>query len=646
MKNKILPVLVLLSTAFSGLKASAQSHISTQAHESSVNALAAVDGVAGEQDTVFSVGQDGFIIKWTDDGLGEHYQVTDVAIKMAARSPNGRDIAIYESDGASLNMVSIWNFSTLTRKCAFTFSTPITSLSYSAKGTYVLCGTASERGTYFLTTSNNTITSRKLKESTGPVSMAVTSDSENSAAMYSPGGSLSYYNLRTGQKKAKFYTESGLSQPRLYNNNVFLAGYKDSSIYIIQATTGSTIAKFSVSGKEPVLLSSNKSDSLYYIVSENLQFKMYMIQNDRNKNVIAPQLIRTFTGIRSGEEIGCAVLQADGTVFAGTTLGNIYKFDNAVAARVDVLQPVSDKMYDKIYDVAPIGSNFYFLSPDSVFLSSYDSGIVDRKGSNPGQTNIITYNDSAAILWSRGTRKAVQLLEFQTGALTTLFTPDSTLQSLRLFGGYLLSIEGSSTVSRINIQTNEKENLYNGAGIQDAVLYNDTDLYIAKTSATTPEVPLLYINTRTKETVPLSLKGSVAYSLSYDPSAESSEIYGIVISTNSQNSVSTAVFSYNPSTKTSRRLIEERSEDSNAISYLSYPVLYTNMGKSRIRSYNLSARRSFEYKRSASLPVKIARNSSRLVVLNRDGSVSWYNPDMNGVIADWYLTTDGQWFEF
>lgn len=646
MKNKILPVLVLLSTAFSGLKASAQSHISTQAHESSVNALAAIDGVAGEQDTVFSVGQDGFIIKWTDDGLGEHYQVTDVAIKMAARSPNGRDIAIYESDGASLNMVSIWNFSTLTRKCAFTFSTPITSLSYSAKGTYVLCGTASERGTYFLTTSNNTITSRKLKESTGPVSMAVTSDSENSAAMYSPGGSLSYYNLRTGQKKAKFYTESGLSQPRLYNNNVFLAGYKDSSIYIIQATTGSTIAKFPVSGKEPVLLSSNKSDSLYYIVSENLQFKMYMIQNDRNKNVIAPQLIRTFTGIRSGEEIGCAVLQADGTVFAGTTLGNIYKFDNAVAARVDVLQPVSDKMYDKIYDVAPIGSNFYFLSPDSVFLSSYDSGIVDRKGSNPGQTNIITYNDNAAILWSRGTRKAVQLLEFQTGALTTLFTPDSTLQSLRLFGGYLLSIEGSSTVSRINIQTNEKENLYNGAGIQDAVLYNDTDLYIAKTSATTPEVPLLYINTRTKETVPLSLKGSVAYSLSYDPSAEGSEIYGIVISTNSQNSVSTAVFSYNPSTKTSRRLIEERSEDSNAISYLSYPVLYTNMGKSRIRSYNLSARRSFEYKRSASLPVKIARNSSRLVVLNRDGSVSWYNPDMNGVIADWYLTTDGQWFEF
>lgn len=646
MKNKFLPVFLFLTAAFCGQAASAQSHVSTQAHESAVNALAIIDGVAGEQDTVFSAGQDGFIIKWTEDGLGEHYQVTDVAIKLAARSPNGRDIAIYESDGASLNMVSIWNFSTLTRKCAYTFSAPITSLSYSAKGTYVLCGTASERGTYFLTTSNNTITSRKLKESTGPVSMAVTSDSENTAAVYSPGGSISYYNLRTGQKKARFYTEPGLSQTRLYNNNVFLAGYKDSNIYVIQATTGNTVSKFPVAGKEPVLFSSNKNDSLYYIVNENRQFKIYMVQNDRNKNVAAPRLIRTFTGLRSGEEINCAALHSDGTVFAGTSLGNIYKFDNAVAERVDVLQPVSDKMYDMIYDVAPIGSNFYFLSPDSVFLSSYDSGIVDRKGSNPGQTDIIPYGENAAVLWSRNTRSPVQLIDFGTGNLSTLFSPESALQSLKLFGGFLLSIEGSSAVNRFNIQTHEKENLYNGAGIQDAVLYNDTDLYIAKTSATTPEVPLLYINTRTKETVPLSLRGSVAYSLSYDSSASTPEIYGIVISANNQNSVSTSVFAYNPSTKSSRRLIEEKSEDSNAICYLSHPVLYTNMGKSRIRSYNLSARRSFEYKRSASLPVKIARNSSRLVVLNRDGSVSWYNPDMSGVIADWYLTTDGQWFEF
>jgi len=46
------------------------------------------------------------------------------------------------------------------------------------------------------------------------------------------------------------------------------------------------------------------------------------------------------------------------------------------------------------------------------------------------------------------------------------------------------------------------------------------------------------------------------------------------------------------------------------------------------------------------MPIKIAKNQSKVVVLNRDGGVSWYNPNLNSVLADWYLTTDGSWFEF
>jgi hypothetical protein len=642
MKNKIL--FTVISALFL-TSVNAQSHMSTQAHESDVTSLALIDGNDSEKNTAFSAGKDGFLIKWTEDGLGEHYQITDMEIKMIARSPNGKDIAVYETDGASTNMVSIWNFNSLTRKCAYTFSSTITALSYSAKGSYVMCSTASEKGTYFLNTSNNTITSKKLKESTGPVSMAVTSDSENTALMYSPAGILKYYNLKNGEKKAVFRTESMLSQPHVFNNNVFFAGYKDSEIYIIQATTGSNIAKFNVSAKEPVLFTSNKSENLYYIVNESRQFKLYMIQNDRNKDVIAPELIRTFSGLKDGEQVKCAVY-TNGVVFAGTSRGNIYKFDTAVAERVDVLQSLSDKMYEKIWDIASIGDNFYFLSPSAVFLSSYDSGIVDRKASNPGHTNILSYGANSAILWTKNSKKNVQLIDFSTGSVNSLFTPEANLQSLKLYGDILISIEGSSAVNKYSITSGQTENLYNGAGIQDAVLYKETDLYVAKTSATNPAVPLLYINTKTKETVPLNLKGTASYSLSYDPSVPDAEIYGIVISTSSQNGITTSVFSYNPSTKFSRKLLDEHSEDTNAICYLSYPVLYTNMGKSRIRSYNLTARRNFEYKRSASLPVKIAKNNTRLVILNRDGSVSWYNPDMNTVIADWYLTTDGQWFEF
>ena len=635
-KNKIVSAF-LLTLSFA---VSAQSHISTQSHQSTVTDLAVLDGVAGEQNTVFSAGRDGFVVKWTEDGLGEHYQLSDVSVQLIARSPNGSDIAVYTTDGASLNMVSVWNFKTLSRKCAYTFSDPITYLTYSAKGSYVICGTASVKGTYFLNTHTNQITSKKLKESTGAVSMIATSDSENTVVVYSPVGSLTYYNLRTGAKKAKFYAENNLSKPVLFNNSVFLAGFKDGQIYIIQATTGNNIAKFNVNSDNPVFVSSNKDKNFYYIVNENRQFKLYMIQNDRNKNVIAPQLIRTFTGLKQGEQIVTASLSGE-TVFAGTNKGNIYKFDNAVAERVDTLLALSDNMYDRIYDMSVVGEDFYFLTPDAIFLSSYDKGIVDKKGYNPGNhTNLITYGQDV-ILWTRDSKKAVQLMSIADGKTTSLFVPEGNLSSLKLYGDNLIAIEGNTTVNRYDIKNSKKEELYLGSGIQDAILYNESDLYVAKTSATNPAAPLIYVNTRTKETVPLSITGSVAYSLTIDPGVENADIYGILVSPKK-----TCVFSYNPSSKTHRTFLDEAGEDGDAFNYLSYPVLYTNIGKNRVRSYNLMGKRNFEYKRSASMPLKIAKNNTRLVVLNRDGSISWYNPDMNGVLADWYLTTDGQWFEF
>ena len=79
MKNKIIFVSILF-TFFAGASLFAQSHVSTQAHDSAVTGLAVLENSESEQNTVFSVGQDGFIIKWTEDSLGEHYQVTDLAI--------------------------------------------------------------------------------------------------------------------------------------------------------------------------------------------------------------------------------------------------------------------------------------------------------------------------------------------------------------------------------------------------------------------------------------------------------------------------------------------------------------------------------------------------------------------------------------
>lgn len=640
-KNKLKSVFAFALAPFFCVSAFAEASSSTQSHFSDVTNIAYLE--SGGESSALSAGKDGFLIKWRNDGTGEHYQVSDLPIKMISRSPNGYEIAVYESDGASLNRVSVWNWRTFTRKFAYRFTDTITSLSYSAKGTYLMVGTASVNGLSMINSSTGNIVNGKIPSGAGVVNFICTSDTEKTAIAYSSKGVLSYYNILNGKQKAKYLTEDSLSQVGLFNNNVFLAGVRGNNIYIVQAVTGKTVGKYSA--QRPVLIASNKSQDLYYIVSENHDFKVYKIQNDRNKAVIAPELMRTFSGLKDGEAIVCAAFAGE-EIYAGTNRGNIYKFDYVQAERVDVVQPISDALYDKIFDVASDGSDFYFLSENSLFKSSYDNNSVARKGLNSGHTNVIA-NGGNVVLWSKDTRRPVELLDVSTGVSRTVFTPKSAVQVLRIFGNSLIDVEASSFVNIIDLETGNKKQVYSGTGIQDALATSEKDLYIAKSSASNPEVPLLYVNIETQETVPLSnVRGNIAYSLNFDRNRPN-EFYGVLIYTDARSKkLTTSVFAFDISRKSIRNLLTISDEDNEAFTYLKNSVLYTNIGKSQIRSYNLQTRKSFLYKRSASMPLKVAGNGNKIAVLNRNGSVSWYNPDTSNVLSDWNMTADGQWSEF
>ena len=91
-----------------------------------------------------------FIIKWADDGMGEHYQITDMQLQMVVRNPATGDIAVYDTDGISVHRVSVLNSKTFARRYTKRFTDSVTSISFSEKGTYLIVGTASVNGTYIV----------------------------------------------------------------------------------------------------------------------------------------------------------------------------------------------------------------------------------------------------------------------------------------------------------------------------------------------------------------------------------------------------------------------------------------------------------------------------------------------------------------
>lgn len=629
MKKLLIPYLLLfIIFPFFG-----QTHTSTQPHDGSVTAFAT------GSNALFSAGNDGFLIKWTASGMGEHFQVSDYEIKMIAVHPNGNEIAVYETDGYSVNRISVWNWATQTRKFAKRISDTVTSLAYSEKGTYIMAGTTSIDGIIFLENTRGSIV-KKVNDSAGIVSYAVTSVSENSNCMYSPLGYLIYTNLRTGVRKTEFQVESNLLQPTVYYNDLFFAGVKNDTIHITQATTGTVIAK--IPAKSPQICTSRSDSNLYYIENDGKYITLKMIETEEHHVIETPIIVKRFSlANRSTIE---TLLKRNDSIFFGTTDGNIYSLDTVPSTENVIAQQVTKHVYDKIYDIAAQGDYFFLLTNKSVIRVSYNDSTLVTIAGNTGYTNIIPYDD-AVILWSKNTKKPVQYISTdESGFKKTLFTPSQLLQMVHKRGNQLITVESNTTVKMFNFDTNSLTTLYTGTGIQDALLYSPEDLYVAKTATSNPKSALIHVNVTTKETVPLPVTSEVAFSLT-ENQVENGPFYGVSIST-SKDSKKTEIFSYYPQTKMFVPVLQWADEDTQAFTYLQNNMLYTNIGKTQIHAYSISSRQDTLLSRSSSLPVSVAGNSENLLILNKNGSITWYNTKTKKLLKNWYVTNTGEWLEY
>ena len=617
----------------------AQSHISSQAHSGMITNLEILNSNDPFDFSYFTAGNDGFIVKWSEDNQGEHYQISDVGIKLIAVSPNGNDIAIYASDGGSVNRVEVWDWKNLKRKFFKRYKDAITSLEFSSKGTYLIVGTATVDGAQFIRTQNWTIVD-KIKANTSIVNYIQTSSTEKTCVFYSPVGTLSYFNMQTGQLKEKLNIIRGLNQVVLYNNNIFLAGVKDDTIYVINAFKGNTVT--AIPANNPIILSNTNDSNLYYLEYDGRNnYELKMIENMEGLTVSNPRIIKTLKGPRGNSAICCGYKQNTNIVL-GSLSGSIYRIDAEPSTSIVTMEESTNNIYSKIHDMTPAPSDFYFLTSNAIFKSSYDSGVVDKMAEVHNHTNIISYDDENVILWSKSTNNPIIMMNLSTKAQNTLFTPKSTLQTLKLSSigekKYLIAIESNSKVNLYDFTNNQVKEIYSGTGIQDAVLTDDGNLYIGKSASTNPKSPMICVNPETYETVPLAVTGNVCYALS----TQGSVIYGI----NLQEDNNTYVFSYNTKTKKVTNILKFAEEDAEAFTYLYNNNLFTNIGRNKVYCYNISTKQRFSYERTASIPLRISQNKNRVVILNDNGCISWFGDNSANLLADWYLTTDEQWYEF
>ena len=622
---------IIISLLFILFSVNAQSFISTQPHSGKINDSAVSD------DALFTAGDDGFVIRWTYDGTGERYQVSDLEVKMIAVSPNGNDIAIYETDGYSINRISVWNWKTKTRRFnPKRLSDTITSLTYSEKGTFLIIGTSSVSGSIFLNATSGSVLKKQNTPAT-MVTLACTSATEKSSFMYTQLGDIVYTNMQTGINKQTLTVEANLAQPLLFHNDIFFAGFKDGRIYIYHAVTGDLLA--SIAASNPIFASSRTDDNLYYVEQSGRNYVLKVIETDGVTVFSTPSVISTF----SIEERPSLVnaLKAQDYIYGICSNGSVHMISCEQQTGTVAMTPVSKPVFAKLTDIGSYDDQFFFLTSGSIYTSSMNDLNVTFVAQNNGSANFIPVPDGF-ILWTQNTTKSVVFKS--SDSTRTIYTPSGVIQSIHFVsdsicgdaGGALLIVEGSNTVKKITLSSGTATTLYTGSGVQDALLTSERDLYVAKTSATNPPSALVHVDSVTQETVSLPVTGSVMYALSSD--ASSSSIFGVNIITGTSSK--TDIFSFNLSTKTYKTLMYWSDEDTAAFTYYFNGKVVTNIGHTQIRSRSATSSSEIQYSRVSALPVKVCGTSDNLISLNKDGSISWFATGNNRHFKDTFLSID------
>ena len=249
------------------------------------------------------------------------------------------------------------------------------------------------------------------------------------------------------------------------------------------------------------------------------------------------------------------------------------------------------------------------------------------------------------VLWSKNTRKNVQFVS-ESGTAKILFTPVQPLQALHAQLDKLAAVEGNTRVKLYDFQTGNTTQPYTGTGIQDVLLYTNDRLYAAKSAAGNPKSALIQINPSTRETAAaIQSEADISFSLSQD-SAEDGRFYGVALSSSQEEGSRTDIFAFFPETKQYSPVFKWADEDNSAFTWVKNGTLFTNVGKTQIHAYNIASRKDTLLERTASLPQKITGTDSVLAVLNKDGSISWYDGKTKALIKNWYITLAGEWLEY
>lgn len=579
----------------------------------------------------FSGGADGFLSLHASDGTTDSWQVSEIPVRKIAVHPDGNTIAVYESDGFSVHRLSVWNWKTRTRLYAKRFRDSILSVSWSAKGSFLMIGNTSIDGITILDGDSGK-QRRIFTAMPGIVSFSITGSTEGSMITYGPSGRIIYTDISSGAERASYQGESDLTSPAMLANNLRIAGIGDGKVLSIDATSGKTMASWTT-GK--AILATNPSDAqpVWLEKTDNGTWRI------RSGEAASPALALT------GSSDITAALGTQDKIIMGTDTGSLYTLAKPVDwAAEPAVTPQAATAIRPINDVATDGERLFILSGGAVYFSAgpdqdpsfcFDGVTADR----------LALSGDSVILWSKARAAPVLRVSRDGATRETIYQPREGIQSLSVSGQIVSFIEGASQAIALDLAATDKTFIYAGVGLQDAIPVTADRLLVSKTTSMRSPYPLILINMATGETVPVPVQGELCFGLKV-AGADSLKVAGFLVKSADVPETDLITVTVNAGMVSSSAVsvgAAYQDEDMVATLAANDERIVTNLGKTALTDIRTDGARQNRYERGYALPAKPVIMNEYVVSLNHDGSLTWFDGKSRRFIADSAMDERGSW---
>lgn len=557
----------------------------------------------------FVAGNDGFITRFLYESMeSETWQVSVIPIKHIAVHPKKPFIAVYATDGFRAHSVSLWDWKTKKQLYTKSLTSTALCLSWSAQGTYLFIGTASPEGITVLDVKGTV--KKVYPKPPGIVMLAATGTRERSIVTYGQTGRLVYLDLKKKAILAQYKTESSLDDPQLIAQYTQIVGYKNGYITVIKADSGAVIKRYPA---RSALFAGTIADSLPVWIEQGETAHMwYLCHGDITSAAFTLPIPARITAAR----------HVDDAVVIGTDDGRLYRITQQDDKNLAVHELNADRVI-RIRDICIKDSQVYMLSDSALYVSASPADMPTALITSLSAERCIPYG-SGFLLWSL--EKQAPLYYAEEGQEPSiLYRPQGPLASVSVYGNSITIVEPFSGLTILGGINGRQLFTYKAAGLQDAVQIDDTFVLVSKSSSSGK--PLLLINYKTGETIPLSMEGAFAYSVQRHN--ETDTLFSC-IRLKTDNAIQTDVMLLHldtayPSRSSFITALSYRGEDINAVLCNNGDAVLTTLGEQVLTYYDTKKKWSRKLPRSYALPRKALMTDTYILSVNYDGSLSWWS---------------------